>query len=131
MDFAGGGCAYYKGTSRITSEDTKKTHENLGAGRPISLPTFELGTCRTQDQNLYHYVEQLCRYIHQQRRIETETKSVTRIEIENFNLLIQHQVLKAYRALFDPMTRLSSSPYLYHLQQVAEELRTGTSQEQV
>jgi len=23
MDFTGGGCAYYKGTSRITSEDTK------------------------------------------------------------------------------------------------------------
>lgn len=100
MDFAGGGCAYYKGTSRIVSEDTKKTHENLWAGQPISLPTFELGTWRTQNQNLYHYIEQLCRYMHHQRRKETETKSLTRIEIENFNLLIQHQVLKAYGAYF-------------------------------
>ena len=100
MDFSGGGCAYYKGTSPIASEDTKKTHENLRAGQPISLSMFELGTWRTQDQNLYRYTEQLCRYIHQQRRKEIETKSLTRIEIENFNLLIQHQVLKAYRTRF-------------------------------
>jgi hypothetical protein len=98
--FAGGGCAYYKGTSRIASEDTKKTHKNLQAGQSISLPTFELGTWRTQNQNLYRYIEQLCRYIQKQRRKETETKSLTRIEIENFNPLIQHQVLKVYRACF-------------------------------
>lgn len=61
MDFSGGGCAYYKETSRIASKDTKKTQENLRAGQPISLPTFELGTWRTQDENTKH----LCRYIHQ------------------------------------------------------------------
>lgn len=71
MEFAGGGCAYYKGTSRIASEDTKKTQENLRAGEPISLLTLELGTRRTKDQNLFRYIEQLCRYIHQQRRKET------------------------------------------------------------
>jgi len=100
MEFAGGCCAYCKGASRIASEDTKKTQENLRAGQPISLTTFELGTWRTKDQNLYRYIEQLFRYIHQQRRKETETTSLTRIEIENFNLLMQHQVLKAYRARF-------------------------------
>jgi len=96
MEFAGGGCAYYKGTSRTASEGTKKTQEYLRAGQPISLPTFELGTWRTKDQNLCRYIEKLCRYIHQQRRKEAETKSLTRIETENFNLLIQHQVVKAY-----------------------------------
>jgi hypothetical protein len=74
MDFAGGGCAYYKGTTRTASKDTKKTQENLRAGQLISLPTFELGTWRTQDQNLYRYIEQICRYINQQRRKKQKQK---------------------------------------------------------
>lgn len=44
MDFAGGGgCAYYNGTSRTASEDTKKTHESLRTGQLIISANVRTG----------------------------------------------------------------------------------------